>query len=387
MNNILIDKMAIHRGFYVTCCLLYLITLAIALWLVLYYSGVPSYVWIFFGIAILIAIICVLMKEWVLEKSITNLGEDITSGDYSFWLIFFVILQLIAFILIIIGIILVIKYSSVPAWVWIILALALIFSIISTVIYAIYPTNIRLGIFFSILAFTFFIIGIIFLIIYSNSPWWVWLIIGIAIFFYIMTIILEPLSIRNEVIIQETHSSTTQCTLNQHLPSQDIPIYVTPSHTTPSYPTPTYSTPSYPTPTYSTPSYSTPSYPTPTYPTPTYITPTYTAPKPETSKCGIPKCETSKCRTPCETPKCGTPKCETPKCGTSKCETPKCGTPKCETPKCETPNVRLQSVALQSVGLQSVGLQSVGLQSVGFQNVKSAKEGHHHYVDRRTSSI
>ena len=164
--------------------------LAISLWFLLYYSGVPSWVWILFGVAILIAILGVFIKEVFLKQTITSSGKDVTSEYYTFWSVLYIILHLMAFVLIIAGIVFVIQYSTVPWWVWVILAVAIASSIISTMIMGLSggsSVGMIFGVIFYIAALVLFIIGIILLIIHSNAPWWVWLIVGLTILFGVMS--------------------------------------------------------------------------------------------------------------------------------------------------------------------------------------------------------
>jgi hypothetical protein len=191
---------ALSLAFYI----LYLIVLAIALWFLLHYSGVPSWVWIFFGVAILIAIFGVLIKEFLLTRTLTTSGRDVTDSSNSFWLVFFVIMNIIVLILMIIGLIFVIRYSTIPWWVWVILAVAIFFSIISNVIMAFAPGAAIFSIITAVIALVLFIIGVILLIIYSRAPWWVWLIIGLAVLFAILASVFEGMAERNQIIVQET---------------------------------------------------------------------------------------------------------------------------------------------------------------------------------------
>lgn len=188
---------ALSLAFYI----LYLITLAIALWFLLHYSGVPSWVWIFFGVAILIAIIGALMKEFLLVRTVTSSGEIISSGSFTFWLVLYIIFHIAALILIIIGIVLVIRYSTIPWWVWVILAVAIFVSIVSNMILAFAPGASLFAVILSVIAVILFITGVILLIIHSHSPWWVWLIVGLAVLFAILSAIFDGMADRNAVVV------------------------------------------------------------------------------------------------------------------------------------------------------------------------------------------
>lgn len=193
--------MALFRTLSLTFYILYLIVLAVALFFLLYYSNVPIWVWSLFLIAILIAIIGVLMKEFLLVRTITVDGVDVTSGYYTFWLILYIVLHLIAIALIIVGLFFVIQYSTIPWWVWLILFLAFIVTIFSNMIRAFFPNSYVWSIIFSLIGLVLFIVGIVFLILYSNSPFWVWLILGIAILFAILSGIFESLSEPNYIVL------------------------------------------------------------------------------------------------------------------------------------------------------------------------------------------
>jgi len=178
--------------------------LAVALWFLFSYSNVPSWVWIFFGTAILIVIIGVLMKEFLLTRTITTCGRDITSGSYTFWSVLYIIFYLMAFALIITGLVFVIQYSSIPWWTWVILGIAILLSILGDVSVTASP---RFGFFALILAisaFILFVTGLILLIIYSNAPSWVWVIVGVAILFAILAAICEGMSYRNYITVVKT---------------------------------------------------------------------------------------------------------------------------------------------------------------------------------------
>lgn len=176
--------MPVSVAYHTVFQLLYLITLAIGLWFVFYYSFVPQWVYSFFGIAILIIIIGVLMKTFLFKPD-TNVGP---------WAVAYLIFHIIAFILIIVGIGFVIKYSKIPWWVWVILGSAIILSIVSGMIFAFTSKGSLFGIVLYIFAFVLFLTGIIFVIYYSNAPWWTWAIILLAIVFSIIASVFDPLA-------------------------------------------------------------------------------------------------------------------------------------------------------------------------------------------------
>jgi hypothetical protein len=194
----------VSRAIYITFYILYLLTLAISLWFVLYYAKVPFWIWSFFGVAILILIICVLFKEFLLTRTVTCCGKDVTTGSgHSAMEIFYIIAVLMVFILFIVGLVFVIIYSTIPWFVWVILFFAILLSIITTMILAFAPDAYIIALVLWVIAFVMFIAGLILLIIYSNSPWWVWLIIGITILFFILAAIFEVMGERNEIIVED----------------------------------------------------------------------------------------------------------------------------------------------------------------------------------------
>lgn len=199
----------LNRALYLTFYVLYLITLAIAIFFVLHYSGVPSWVWTFFGVGLLILMLAVLVKEFFMKRIITNTGRDITTGSHTFWSVMYILMVLAGIVLLIIGLIFTIQYSSIPWWVWLVLALAIILSIIGNAILAFAPGAFVVAIIMGVLSLILFIVGLILLIIHSNSPWWVWLIVGLAVLFAILAAIFEGLSDKNTLIVMDPCCETT----------------------------------------------------------------------------------------------------------------------------------------------------------------------------------
>jgi phosphatidylglycerophosphate synthase len=182
--------MPVHRAFNITFYLLYLILLAVTLYFLLYYAEVPVWVWSLFGIAILIAVIGVVIKETTMKrkKKIKKGGveeiEDpkLTGG----WSLSYHIFHVIAVILVVTGIILTAVYAkNVPWWVWLILGLAIVIAFLGPMIHA--STSNKnwktTSLFFSMIASILYISGLIFFVIYSNSPWWIWLLIVATVVF------------------------------------------------------------------------------------------------------------------------------------------------------------------------------------------------------------
>ena len=193
--------MALDRGLYLAFYILYLITLAITIWFILYYGNSPGWVFIFFGVALLIAIFGVFIKEFLMKRIINTCGKDITSSSYTFWGAMYLILHIIAFVLIITGLVFAIQYSNIPWFAWLILFFAIFLSIVANMILAYWKNAIIAYNIIAALSFILFIISFILIIIYSTSPWWVWLLAFIALFFAILTVIFESLSVKNHIIV------------------------------------------------------------------------------------------------------------------------------------------------------------------------------------------
>lgn len=190
-----------HRGWYTAFYVLFLVMLAVTLWFLLFYANVPSWVWIFFGVAILIAIIGVIIKETLLKTIKTPCGEVI-SGPSPFWSGMYLIFHIFAFILIVIGLVFTIQYSNIPSWIWIVLGLALLFYIIATMILAFIPTAHIWYFLTMVVAIILLLTGVISAIIASNAPAWIWALIAVTILFGLIAALLEPASDYNEVIIE-----------------------------------------------------------------------------------------------------------------------------------------------------------------------------------------
>lgn len=184
----------LHTAFYI----LYLILLAIALWLLLYYAKVPGWVWIFFGLAILIFIIGVLLKEFVLRQTIDASGNVIHPQLY--WVVLYSLFHVMAFILLIVGVGFAIRYSASQWWMWVVLGLAIFLTVLSNMFYY-YFSNTLPGIILSLLGVVLLLVGLILVVAYSLSPWWVWLILGLAILFAFMAGLLESFSAPNVNIL------------------------------------------------------------------------------------------------------------------------------------------------------------------------------------------
>lgn len=237
--------MATSRALYVTFYLLYLITLAIGLWFLLYYTDVPMWVWTFFGLAILMIILSFLIQEYLIRKVITSGGTMIQNGMFDGWGLFLFFINIFAIILVITGIAFVVAFSrTIPSWVWLLLGLAILFSFLGNIIAAF--GGVIFSVLSSLIALTLFIIGIIFYITYADAPWWVWMIISLAIIFAIMANIFGSVSDKPLIICGEPETETECLTTNTmtNLPvttnmikcNKNIITYTTPVMTNPSIP-------------------------------------------------------------------------------------------------------------------------------------------------------
>lgn len=175
----------ISRILYIVFYIIYLILIGVGLWFLLFYFNVPEWVWAFFAIAIVIVIIGVITKESFFQ-------------DHP-WTIMYAFLHFIAFTLIIIGIVFIMTYSTMPWWIWTPLILGLIFSILTEMIVELSPNLVAISIFLAMLTFISFIIGLVLLITYGQTPEWLWLIFGLAILFFVLAGIFKAISYRHVV--------------------------------------------------------------------------------------------------------------------------------------------------------------------------------------------
>lgn len=187
----------LHRGVYITCYFLYLVFLLIALWFLLAYSGVPSWVYIFFVIAVACMIICMLIREFGLQHIETTPNVFQLTKDSSGWAWAYGILHIVALIVGFIGFLFVIIYSSIPWWVWLILGFAALSFMVASTIATYKPHLHVLSVFFSVTGLVLYVVSLAYIIIYAHAPWWVWLILGFAAFFAIAANVSEPLSDKN----------------------------------------------------------------------------------------------------------------------------------------------------------------------------------------------
>lgn len=222
--------MAVSRTLYITFYTIYLALLALSLWFLLYYSNVPYWVWFFFAIALIISFISLIIREAAIKHIVnTKLSTKTIQGSQGSqsqkeevqikevsegtgpskstmgsWGITYIFMQIASMILIIVGIIFVIIYSSIPWWIWVILGVAILLNIMAVVIAALIPKGIAFSLVVSIIAFIVFLVGFSFLVVYSQAPFWVWLIFAIAIIFLMIADIFEKIS---EKPVEQSHKT------------------------------------------------------------------------------------------------------------------------------------------------------------------------------------
>lgn len=123
--------------------------------------------------------------------------ELLNFESYNIWSGIYIIFNLFAFILLIIGIILLIIYSGLPWFIWIILGTATFLFLLSNLILNIFPNDVYISGILFIFSIILFITSLILTPFYINSPWWVWLIFIIVILLAIFSYVFEIFSVKN----------------------------------------------------------------------------------------------------------------------------------------------------------------------------------------------
>lgn len=195
--------MGVHRAFHSSFYLCYLIVFLVFLWFFLYYSGVPRWVfWLFFAGIIIIGI-GVIQKETLMRKRIREDGSEYCHQTRYNWTITYSILHFIALGLIITGLVFVITTSSIPWWVWLLVFLSFIFSIIGTMIHTYSPHAKVWAAVTHFIALALGLTAFVFVIIFSESPYWVWLIYALAVLFAVLAGSFEQVSEKNHVVVTD----------------------------------------------------------------------------------------------------------------------------------------------------------------------------------------
>lgn len=186
--------MSVTRALYLTFFVFFLITLAIAMWFILSYAKVPGWVYSFFIAAILIAFVTLFVREFLTTRKYDCRGIVTNAGSVGFWSVFNLIMYITAFILLILGLAFVIKYSTVPWWVWVVLGTGIILLVISDLILSYAPNAWIWAMLVGLLAFATLIAAIVLMVIYIPAPWWVWSLVGLAVVFAILAAIFSYFS-------------------------------------------------------------------------------------------------------------------------------------------------------------------------------------------------
>ncbi len=217
----------LSRSLYIIFYVAYLVTIAIFLWFVFSYTDVPSWVFILFAFALGIIIVSIIVKEFFIKSEINEDGTVLNDTSVRNWTIGYWLLYIIAIALIAIGTYFVVTTSSIPWWIWCILILAIILDLISSILMVIGSLAVVFAVLIAFLALMSYIIGIIFFIIYSDAPWWVWAILAIAIVFSIVANTFETMANKNEYL------TTKKSTKESPPPTQPLstqPLYAQPPY-------------------------------------------------------------------------------------------------------------------------------------------------------------
>ena len=194
--------MGIPRWIYVIFYVIYLILVMVSLYYLLHYTNVPVWVWSFYAAAILIFLIGVLIKELFVKKVVDESGKTLNNTSLRVWGAFYLIFHIIAIVLLIVGLVLTMHYSDIDWWIWLLLVIGLILTVIANMITSLpgKAITIFLALPVWIIGFIILIVGIAFYVVQADAPVWVWIIVIIAIIFGIMSSILDNMSSKNVVV-------------------------------------------------------------------------------------------------------------------------------------------------------------------------------------------
>lgn len=221
--------MALHRFIYITFYILYLIFLSVGIHYLLIYTNSASWVaWLFIS-GFILAGIGVFIKEFLLKHIVTCCERDVTqdiNACYKYWMYIYIILHIIAFILIIAGVVFAIINSTLPWYVWVLLGLAIILYFIGSMILALYPLCTTLAITIYTIAFILYIIALVLLVVYGpnslnlnltlSSTFWLWIFIAVGILLGLLAVLFEGLSDMNACVIPEC----SPCPIKQCAPCE-----------------------------------------------------------------------------------------------------------------------------------------------------------------------
>lgn len=186
----------ISRLWYLIFYVIYLAMLLTALWFMISLSNVPNWVFFLFLAASIMWVLIAIGRETLLTAQMLPDGTLMISPLSTFWTVMYWILAATATGLTIAGFVLVIINSTVPWWVWLLILVAWLVSFLGQAIGMITnsPSAWIFSVFIAVLAGITYIIAIILIILYSNLPWWVWLLFGLSFLFGLIAAALEPFS-------------------------------------------------------------------------------------------------------------------------------------------------------------------------------------------------
>lgn len=147
--------MIVERYIYYILFIIFLIGLMISLWFLAIYTNVPNWVGWLFVVGIVILVTGTLIKECVMV-------------NYCYWNSIYIVVQILGLAAIIGGTYFAISYSNITWEVWILFALAIIFTVIGNMLMALIPDNTAYGVIVSITGFIIFIVLLFALI--SQGP-------------------------------------------------------------------------------------------------------------------------------------------------------------------------------------------------------------------------
>jgi hypothetical protein len=147
--------MIAERYIYYIVYIIFLIFLVISLWFLVIYTNAPIWIGWTFVVGIVLLIMGALIKEHVMV-------------DYDYWAKIYITLQVIALIMIIIGIIFAMIYSNITWAVWILFGLGILFVVVGNMLMALLPCNTAYGVIVSITGFIIFIV--LLFAVFSQGP-------------------------------------------------------------------------------------------------------------------------------------------------------------------------------------------------------------------------
>lgn len=197
--------MGVPRGLYITFYILYLIALAATIYFVLHYSNVPQWVFYLYVSGFALAFVGLIIKETVMRHVIKADCEIVNVSSARGWSIFYGILHLAAFILIITGIGFTIAHATIPWWPWVLIAIGIVASILASFILSWSTSAVWRWIagVLTLSALILEVVGLIYVVIYSKAPSWIWGLIAAVIVLGIATHFFEQISEPNVIVMED----------------------------------------------------------------------------------------------------------------------------------------------------------------------------------------